>query len=188
MDDAETLFSDRTPSTRSVQSKSRARRVEGNGPAQRHLDSRRGSGAHDPVLILAAVAFAQSKVDRYDGGPSPKHREDSPRVRLRTEVDAVSVPTSVGHGSIGSETRGKFLGIPTPEQKSKPKVTHRVWEVVTSQSQNGRRLQLRRVCVISVTGEYKRIPDKDTVERGVRPRFLRCPNWRRAKQSVDGWI
>jgi len=166
MDDAETLFSDRTPSTRSVQSKSRARRVEGNGPAQRHLDSRRGSGAHDPVLILAAVAFAQSKVDRYDGGPSPSKREDSPRVRLRTEVDAVSVPTSVGHGSIGSETRGKFLGIPTPEQKSKPKVTHRVWEVVTSQSQNGRRLQNFAVCVSFLSPESTKESPTKTLSSG----------------------
>lgn len=31
------------------------------------------------------------------------------RGRLRTEADAVSVPTSIGHGTIGSEARGNFL-------------------------------------------------------------------------------
>jgi len=64
---------------------------------------------------LAVVAFAQSKVDHVDG-----LSKDSPWVRLRTDVDAVSVPTSVGHGPIGSESRDNSSALPQRRPREDP--------------------------------------------------------------------
>jgi len=71
-----------------------------------------GGGAHHPLLILAVVAFAQSKVTLKAAAST-----GLPRVRLRTDVDDVSVPTSVGHGPTGSESRGNASALHASQKK-----------------------------------------------------------------------
>jgi len=57
-------------------------------------------------------AFSHSPLFFSLSGEEKGEREGSqPRVCLRTDVDHVSVPTFVGHGSIGSEARGNLLRV-----------------------------------------------------------------------------